>query len=95
MHGDGIDRGGHVFKSQRKCAGLQMYLAHIADERDVRVVNGDGKIGLVFLCCRSGLAFCGGVIVSGLCSANRSYGSCDGEQGNGRQNERGGNFESA
>src|SRR5262249_52000492 len=48
VHGGRIDGRGDVFKVERKCAGRQAELAHIADEGNVGVVNGDSQIDLVF-----------------------------------------------
>ena len=70
MHGRGIDGCGHVLKAQRKHARLQVNLADVADEREIRVVNGDGKIGLVLFRGRPSFGF--GLVLAVGCPAART-----------------------
>ena len=47
VHRRGIHRRGDVHELQIEFAGRQHQAAHVAHERDVRVVHGDGKLHLI------------------------------------------------
>ena len=47
MHGGGIDRGRDVHELQVEGASWQLQRPDIAHESDVRVVDGEGELGLV------------------------------------------------
>ena len=51
----GIDRRGDVLEPQREDARLQVNLADVAHQREIRVVDRDGKIGLILFRGRGGL----------------------------------------
>ena len=47
MHGRRIDGSGDVHEPQERIPGRQGKLAHVAHEREIRVVDGERKIGLI------------------------------------------------
>src|SRR5260370_3567097 len=47
MHGRGIDRCRNVLELQAEYSRRQRELADVTDQRDVRIVNGDGQVGLI------------------------------------------------
>ena len=47
MHGRRIHRGRDVHEPQVADAARQLQVAHVADERDVGVVDGDRELGLI------------------------------------------------
>src|ERR1700740_2936204 len=55
MHRGGIDRSSDIFEMQGEGARGEVDLPHVANEGDVRVINRDGEIDLVFFCGDSGL----------------------------------------
>ena len=47
VHGRGIDGRGDVLEPQRENSRLEMNLANVADQREIRVIDRDGKVGLI------------------------------------------------